>query len=344
MVNSGINFYNRYKTLARHNLPFVRASGQDRVVESAERFTQGYHSALVQDAGANVPHNLPYPILTIPEDTTSNNTMSHGLCTAFESPDHYYSSISSHAQSTYAETFIPQITTRLKTSLPGFNFTTTDVISLMDLCPFTTIAPPYQPSSSSPNPTHSISPFCNIFTESEWHHYDYYQTLGKFYGYGPGNPLGPTQGVGYVNELLARMTSTPVDDHTSTNSTLDGNSTTFPLHKILYADFSHDNDMVSILAALGLYSGLSLSNTTRMGEDETGGFSARWTVPFAGRIYFEKLGCVGGKEYVRVLVNDRVVELGSCERGREGMCEVGEWAGLLGWVRGGGDWDVCFGK
>ena len=145
MINSGINFYNRYKDLTRHNLPFIRASDQDRVVSSAEKFTQGYHSALLLDAAASPPHPLPYPILTIPETPTSNNTMSHGLCTAFESPDTYYSSISSHAQSTYAETFIPAILARLQTNLPGSNFSTTDVISLMDLCPFTTVAPPYQP-------------------------------------------------------------------------------------------------------------------------------------------------------------------------------------------------------
>ena len=39
-----------------------------------------------------------------------------------------------------------------------------------------------------------------------------------------GNPLGRIQGVGYVNELLARLTGEPVQDHTTHNSSLE-----FPL-------------------------------------------------------------------------------------------------------------------
>ena len=68
-----------------------------------------------------------------------------------------------------------------------------------------------------------------------------------------GNPLGRVQGVGYVNELLARLTQTPVRDHTQTNRTLDGAPATFPLNRTLYADFSHDNQMAAIYAALGLF-------------------------------------------------------------------------------------------
>ena len=50
-----------------------------------------------------------------------------------------------------------------------------------------------------------------------------------------GDPLGPVQGVGYVNELLARLTGTPVADHTTHNATLP-----FPLDRALYADFTHE--------------------------------------------------------------------------------------------------------
>jgi hypothetical protein len=41
-------------------------------------------------------------------------------------------------------------------------------------------------------------------------------------------PWGPSEGVGYVNELIARLTDSPVVDETSTNTTLDGNAETFP--------------------------------------------------------------------------------------------------------------------
>jgi hypothetical protein len=67
-----------------------------------------------------------------------------------------------------------------------------------------------------------------------------------------GAPLGRVQGVGYVNELLARLTQAPVNDSTQTNTTLTANPATFPLDRTLYADFSHDNEMAAIYAAMGL--------------------------------------------------------------------------------------------
>lgn len=60
------------------------------------------------------------------------------------------------------------------------------------------------------------------------------------------------EGVGYVNELLARLTGTPVRLGTQVNATLDTEPATFPLNRALYADFTHDNQMAAIYAALGL--------------------------------------------------------------------------------------------
>ena len=71
--------------------------------------------------------------------------------------------------------------------------------------------------------------------------------------YSFGNALGPTQGVGFTNELIARLTNSPVVDGTSSNHTLDSRNATFPLSESpsLYADFSHDNDMTAIFSAMG---------------------------------------------------------------------------------------------
>jgi len=220
---------------------------------------------------------------------------------------------------------------------------------MMDLCPFNTVA----------SPTGEISPFCSLFTESEWHSYNYYQTLGKYYGYSYGNPLGPTQGVGFVNELISRLTDTPVVDHTSTNSTLDDSQSTFPIGDgtRLYADFSHDNDLTGIFSALGLYNssvlgGLGLSNTTVEEVGVTEGYSAAWTVPFAGRMVVEKMVCGGSTwgfeddgeedELVRILINDRVVKPTGCESDELGRCKLSEFLEGLGFARSGGDWGECF--
>jgi len=302
------------------------------VVESAMNFTQGYHQALLQDK----PHGkdtYPYAIRILSEDAGTNNTLNHGLCTAFEEGSD--SEIGNDAQGKWVDVFVPAIQKRLNADLPGADLSKSDVISFMDLCPFDTIA----------SPTSAISPFCDLFTETEWKQYGYYESLGKYYGYGPGNRLGPTNGVGYTNELIARMTNTAVDDHTSTNSTLDSDAANFPTDKAhtLFADFSHDNDITSILAAVGIYNATTpLSKTTIETAEQANGYSASWTVPFAARVYFEKLQCGPGEEKVRIVVNDRVVPLPRCGNDGLGMCTLSKFVESLSFARGGGLWNQCF--
>ena len=157
MINSGNKYYTRYEPLARRLAPFVRSSGEARVVESAQNFTQGFHAAKLADKRAGEQDSAyPYPILVIPETVTSNNTLNHETCTNFENgPD---SKIAAAAQAIWSSVFVPPIRARLNAALPGANLTATDTISLMDLCPFNTVA--------SPNGT--LSAFCNFFTEVEW--------------------------------------------------------------------------------------------------------------------------------------------------------------------------------
>lgn len=329
MVNSGIKFYQRYKELAKHTVPFVRTAGQERVVNSAYNWTLGYQQAVQEDKNPG-KEVFPLDIEVIPEGEEYNNTLSIDNCLAFDSD------LGDDAQNKWIEIFVPSITTRLNTDLPAVALQDLDTIYLMDLCAFNTVA----------SPTGNISGFCYLFTDTEWQQYDYYQSLGKYYGYGPGNPLGPTRGVGYVNELIARMTNSPVKDETTTNHTLDADPSTFPIGKnyTLFADFSHDNDMMNIFSAFGFFNSTTpLSNTTFTSPAETNGFSASWVVPFAARAYFEKLRCQGmEEEMVRVLINDRVLPLETCGGSEQGLCTLSKFVESLSFARAGGFWDRCF--
>lgn len=73
MVNSGTKFFDRYKNLAKKYPLFVRASSENRVVVSAQKFDEGYHGAIVQAIGAD-PNPYPYDIEIISENPGSNNT------------------------------------------------------------------------------------------------------------------------------------------------------------------------------------------------------------------------------------------------------------------------------
>ncbi|KAK0627511.1 histidine phosphatase superfamily [Immersiella caudata] len=332
MSHSGTKFYTRYRTLLEPKTPpFIRASGQARVIHSAEQFTQGFHNALIANSSASLP--FPYHILTIPELPGVNNTLNNKLCTSWTTGR--YSKIGTEAASVFLNKFAPPIAARVNANLAGVNLTAAEIPLLMDLCPYETVA-----SAGGAK----LSAFCNLFSAEEWASYDYFQSLGKWYGYGPGNPLGPTQGVGWVNELLARLTGKAVEDGTSTNRTLDGNEKSFPLGRRLYADFSHDNDMMGILGALGVYDGVAMPNGTVTGPGENGGFAASWAVPFAARIYVEKMRCSGGEddEWVRVLVNDRVMPMGRCESDGLGRCRLDKFVEGMDFARTGGRWDLCF--
>lgn len=330
LVKSGETFYQRYKDLSSDSHPFIRAAGSDRVIRSAQNFTQGFYKLQGKDAASHIAE-----ILVISEEVGANNTLNHGGCSAFE--DGPLSELSDEIQDTWMNIWVPPIMQRLNEKMLGANLTLQETIYMMDLCPFNTIA--------TPNAT--ISDFCRLFSQGEWRSYDYYQSLGKWYGHGQGNALGPTQGVGFANELISRLTGSPVNDHTSTNSTLDTSPITFPLNKTLYADFSHDNDMTSIYAALGLY------NTTedlpvkyKISPVKAKGYSAAWTVPFAGRMYVEKMVCKSGgktgEELVRVLVNDRVLPLLGCGADRLGRCRLSAFVKSLSFAQSGGHWDQCF--
>ncbi|KAJ5473256.1 Histidine phosphatase superfamilyclade-2 [Penicillium sp. IBT 31633x] len=334
MVASGIKFYQRYEELTRKTLPFIRAADSDRVVESGHKFIKGFQQAKSYDKHAN--HRQPNPAISviISEEPGANNSLNHNTCTNFES-----SGLEDEVEENYTAIFAPPIRARLEADLPGVQLEDGDVVRFMDLCPFETVAGNYNATKHSP--------FCDIFTEDEWTQYNYLQSLSKYYGFGAGNPLGPTQGVGFVNELIARLTRTPVHDNTSTNSTLDApGAATFPLNYTMYADFTHDNGMIPIFFALGLYNGtkpLPLDHV--QSPEKADGFSAAWTVPFGARTYIEMMQCRSDpnlEPLVRVLVNDRVVPLHGCKVDSLGRCRRRDFINGLSFSRSGGNWADCY--
>lgn len=159
-----------------------------------------------------------------------------------------------------------------------------------------------------------------------------------------GNPLGRVQGVGYVNELLARLQGRPVEDHTQTNSTLDSSPITFPLNRTIYADFSHDNEMVAIYSALGLFPQMHPPNPTKAGPQWTWVVSR--LVPFSGRMITEKMQCFEAgipRDFIRILINDAIQPLAFCGAG-DGLCGLEAFVDSQMYARrnGAGDFEKCF--
>ena len=90
------------------------------------------------------------------------------------------------------------------------------------------------------------SDFCGLFTQAEWEGFEYTLDLEYWYDYAWGSAIGRAQGLGYLQELVARLTGQYIKSSVSSvNSTLDDNATTFPLNQTFYMDMSHDDIIVS---------------------------------------------------------------------------------------------------
>ncbi|KAF5353129.1 hypothetical protein D9758_008805 [Tetrapyrgos nigripes] len=228
--DSGTEVFNRYSHLvSRRNLPFVRSDSSERVVLSALNWTEGFSIA------SNFVYQPPLSVM-IPQD--SNNTLDDHMCPAAGKPD--------EEDYVWLSKFALEIQRRLEVAAPGSNLNLYEVYALGTLCAFDSVAH----SATSPI---ILSPWCSLFNQTDFENLEYAGDLDKYYGTGYGQPLGAVQGVGYTNELLARLMDQPVRDHTQTNSTLDRNEETFPLGRGIYIDFSHDNQMIAIYSAIGLF-------------------------------------------------------------------------------------------
>lgn len=93
----------------------------------------------------------------------------------------------------------PPIAARLNRQAPGANITASDIYPLMSLCPFDSVAMPIS----------SHSPFCSLFTHSEFEQYEYSGDLDKYYH------------TGFVAVYLKRKKKILII-HTDTGNLLDG--------------------------------------------------------------------------------------------------------------------------
>lgn len=194
------------------------------------------------------------------------------------------------------------------------------------------------------------SSFCALFTEQEWRDFEYYIDL-QFYGdYGFGSPSGRAQGIGYVQELAARLQSRLItSSDSSINYTYDDNIKTFPLDQPLYMDMSHDDIIVSVLTALGLdyfkYGPHGLPVSVAHAPHRT--FNLNQMTPFGARLFSEVWTCPNDfafkdlqvqkyknpdlssksdtTEYIRFVLNNAPLPLDGlkvCDGSVNGFCKV----------------------
>ncbi|KAI0089102.1 phytase [Irpex rosettiformis] len=321
--DSGVEAYWRYQHLVSDQiLPFIRSDKSQRDVDSAWNWTAGFSTAS--------RHKLKPVVSFIVDAAARNNTLDGSQCPGAGRGE--------EQTDQWLATHYPQVTARLNANAPGAELTDENTYNLISLCPFETVA--YLKKS----------PWCTLFESipNAFDGFEYTGDLDKFYKTGYGQYLGPVQGVGYMNELVARLTESPVRDQTQTNHSVDDFPYTFPLNRTLYLDFSHDNQMIAIFSAMGLFRQPQPLDPTEPDPDRTWRVSAM--VPFAGRMVVERLNCSqSGREarsqkMVRILVQDQVQPLEFCGASENGLCTLDAFVDSQAYARnkGEGDWEKCF--
>ncbi|RMZ80309.1 hypothetical protein DV738_g2808, partial [Chaetothyriales sp. CBS 135597] len=259
----------------------LRTTGQSRIENSGINWALGFFGpSFLEEPNPTVANaTSAFDWVIIPEGGTENNTLaSYDSC--FNDINNIPGYIGDFDLGDYAQIYLQDARKRLQQYVPeGFTLTINDTYALQSLCAY------------EYNYLYS-SDFCGLFTEEEWQGFEYAHDIQYYFDYAWGQPTGRAQGIGYVQELLARIQNEYIlTSNSSVNSTLDNNSKTFPLGQKFYADFSHDDILLSVLTALSLDYLHETPSLTAYPPDPNRRFILSNLTPFAARLVTEVIGC-----------------------------------------------------
>ncbi|KAH9079225.1 phosphoglycerate mutase-like protein [Lactarius deliciosus] len=214
----------------------------------------------------------------------------------------------------WTSVYLKETRDRLQQHIDGYALTIEDVYTMQQMCAYETVAI-------------GFSKFCGLFTEEEWEGFNYGLDVYFWYTSAFGAPLARAQGIGYIQELVARLTHTPIQTHnSSTNSTLDDSPITFPLDHNLYVDATHEVVVLNIITALNLSSFAANGPLPTDHIPKHRSFRVSELAPFSTNVQFQLLSCPSREsEQIRIIVNDAVAPLTGiegCPEDADGMCPI----------------------
>ncbi|EXJ91858.1 hypothetical protein A1O3_00408 [Capronia epimyces CBS 606.96] len=302
LFESGVTFWQRYgRTLFNASVgqlaynasfpngtarpkPVLRTTSQSRIENTQINWALGFFGpSYLEEPNptlANATH--PFSLVVIPEGGTENNTLaSYDSCTNVDDATIGY--LGDLDLLSYLPLYLSDAHDRLADYVPaGFNLTINDTYALQSICAYETN---YLGQSD----------FCTLFTENEWAGFESTLDQEYYYDYAYGNPTGRAQGIGYLQELLARLTHQYItSSNSSVNSSITNNTADFPLGQKLYADFSHDDILISVLTAASVDYFRDPPSLTDYPPDANRHFILSHLTPFAARLVTEVVGCGSG--------------------------------------------------
>ncbi|THH09693.1 hypothetical protein EW145_g1832 [Phellinidium pouzarii] len=285
-------------------LPVFRTESQDRMLHSALNFAIGFFGLPIEGKYLQS--------VTIEADGFNNTLAPYKTCP--NAQDHSKADRGVWYVKEWASIYLKKAHDRLQPQLKGYDLSIEDIYVLQQMCAYETVAIGY-------------SKFCELFTEEEWEGFEYAMDLYFWYDSAFGSPVARVQGIGYVQELVARLLHTPIETHnSSTNATLDDNPTTFPLDQSLYVDATHEVVVLNIITALNLTTFAANGPLPADHIPPNRSFVTSQLSPFATNIQFQLLSCsnLEGSQ-IRIIINDGVAPLTGirgCPDQKDGMCPV----------------------
>ncbi|KAH0294072.1 phosphoglycerate mutase-like protein [Aureobasidium namibiae CBS 147.97] len=297
----GVDFWNRYGRILYNasagqvsydtNLPngtarpkpVLRTTSQSRIRESQINWALGFFGPTYETVPVPKLTNYTsgdfFDLVIIPEGGTENNTLaSYDSC--FNDFLTGIGDLGDQDVFTYIPRYLQSATSRLQKYVPAdFKLSTNNTYAMQLLCAYE-------------HGFLGMSDFCDFFTADEWYGFESTLDIAYYYDYGYGNPTGRAQGIGYVQELLARLTHQYIfASNSSVNSSITNNSRDFPLDRPFYADFSHDDIIVSVLTAMSLDYFRDPPSLTEYPPNPDRHFVLSKMTPFGGHLVTEVIGC-----------------------------------------------------
>ncbi|KAK6227623.1 histidine acid phosphatase [Colletotrichum tabaci] len=284
----GVDLEFRYPNL---RLPKrVWTSSAERTVKSAQSLVRGLES---DDNTMNVVS------IYESKESGADSLTPYKACPA------YSSSAGSEQSAVFQEKYTKPIIARFNDLAPDFNFTTSDVFGMQQLCGYETVI-------------RGKSPFCDLdlFTPDDWLAWEYTEDIRYHYNSGYGLDASGYVGLPWLNataNLLLQERGTTDED--------------------IYVSFTHRELPPMVAVAMGLFNNSEFVGSESQINDtmplDRINYRRAWRasniLPFLGNIAIERLNCTGAYGYddgdfYRVLVNSAPQPLAGCADGPGTSC------------------------
>jgi hypothetical protein len=337
-----------YQNLTARPKPVLRTTDQSRIENSQISWSLGFFGPSFyytpDPTLSSFANGSLFDVVFIHEGGTENNTLaSYDSCYEDDIATVGYIG-DSDMFFQYVPLYIKDATARMNQYAPqGFSFNDNDTYAMQSICAYE-------------NAYIGMSDFCDLFTEEEWQGFELTLDAEYYYDYAWGQPTGRAQGIGYLQEVLARLQNEYIfSSNSSVNSSLTNNPQDFPLGRPFYCDFSHDDIIVSVLTAMSLDYFRDHPDLTQYPPDPNRHFILSNMTPFGGRLITEVIGCTdsdpaaqhdhrtyyyptqygydpsnASNKFIRMRLNNGILPLntirgGQCSGRTDGLCAMDDF-------------------